>query len=112
MELLVKSRMYSRVPEIFGWMVKIRSIQLVECSKICIGSVINWLRPYRVIRKSKRAPSAVVVSLVNQFLDLAFKSPVIKSKCSLRFDSINILSTNRFSKLFYQLIDSPNYFIN
>ena len=83
--------MHSRVHNNIRLLVKIRSIQLEkEFSKICVGSVINCLRPYEVIKECNGAPSEVVVLLMDQFVDLVLKSPNQDKKCfTTRYISYN-----------------------
>ena len=85
-----------------GWLVKIRSIQLEEFSKICVSSPINCLRRHMDIRESNCAPSEVVGSSTDQFVEFALKSPVIKARCGFRLD----LSTISSFKLNIKLIGS------
>ena len=47
-------------------------MQLEEFSKICVGSVITCFIPYNDVKLSNWLPSAIVVSLDDQLLDLAF----------------------------------------
>ena len=70
----------------FSGLVKIRFIQLERFSKICVSSVINCLRPCKVIRESNSGSSQVAVSLMDQLVDLVLKSPVIRTKYGLRLD--------------------------
>ena len=58
----------------FGWLTKIRSMQLEECCKICVGSDINWFNPNKEVTFSSIVPSSVVVSLIDHDFDLALKS--------------------------------------
>ena len=68
-------------------------MQVGEFSKVCVGSVITCFIPYKDVKSSNWAPSAVVVSLDYKLLDLALKSPIINIKCGL-----DMLTTS-FSKL-------------
>ena len=47
--------------------------------------------PLKAPEKPNSAPSNVLVSLTDQFVDIAWKSPVIKTKCGLRLE-ISIMS--------------------
>ena len=62
--------------------------------KICVGSVITCFIPYKDLRWSNWASSAIVVSLDHELLDLRLKSPIINAKCGLLLD----ISANIFSK--------------
>lgn len=73
----------------FGWLLKIRSIQLEQFSKICVGSVSNCLRSHKVIGEPTWAPSYVVASLIDQNLDLAMELLVIWAKSKLQLDIQN-----------------------
>ena len=53
-----------------GWLEKIRSMQLEEFPKVCVGSVITCFMPYNNVKQSNWAPSTVVMSLDDQLLDL------------------------------------------
>lgn len=64
----------------FIWLVKIVSKKQEEFSKKCISSIVNCFRSRKVMRKSSGASSEVVVSIVDQFMNLALKSPVIRVK--------------------------------
>lgn len=72
------------------------SIQLEKCCKICVSSVINCLRPHTVMSESNWAPTEVMVSLIDQFVYFALKSPV--AKWGLRLD----VSTRSFSNYILQ----------
>ena len=56
------------------WLTKIRSIQLEECFKICVGVDMNCLIPYKEVTFCNIVPSAFV-SLTDHNFDLALKSP-------------------------------------
>ena len=75
------------------WSVKIRSIQDDEFWKMCVGSNINWEKPYSELIDSICVPSLFVMLWTHQLLDLALKSPsrIVKA------GSLFLILHNRFS---------------
>ena len=53
----------------FGWSVKIKSIQELECGGRCVGSDISWWKLCKDVSASKCVPS-VVLSSFHQDEDL------------------------------------------
>ena len=60
--------------------MKIRSIQLEGCCKICVGSEISCFIPYKNVIESSWIHSRVVVPFIDQLHDLALNSPIISTK--------------------------------
>ena len=60
--------------------MKIRSIQLEGCCKICVGSEISCFIPYKNVIESSWIRSRVVVPFIDQLHDLALNSPIISTK--------------------------------
>ena len=58
-----------------GWSVKMRSMQGDKFWRMCVGSDINWKKPYSELIDSICVPSLFVMSWTHQLLDLALKSP-------------------------------------
>ena len=67
-----------------GWSVKNKSRQEELLVWICVGSFINWEKPFEEAVENSFVPSAVLISLGHQEEDLALKSPVITDKNGLR----------------------------
>ena len=60
----------------------------------CVGSFINWVKPFEEVIEKSFDPSLVLMSLDHQCEDLALKSPVITDNDGLRF----LISFKSFSK--------------
>ena len=69
----------------FGWSVKIRSIQEELFFCIWVGSFISCWNSSEEVCANNLVPSVVLVSLDYQEDDLVLKSPVITDKYGLRF---------------------------
>ena len=51
-----------------------------DVSKICVGSLIIWCKPFCEVNVSIFAPSKLVLSLMHQFHDFALKPPNTTTK--------------------------------
>ena len=67
----------------FGWSVKTKSIQEELFAWMCVGSWINWEKPFEDISEKKNKPSAVLISLDHQEEHLQLNSPVTTDKDGL-----------------------------
>ena len=86
----------------FGWSVKFKSIQDVEVGGRWEGSDMNWWKPCKDVRVSRRVLSAVVSSFFCLKEDLALKSPkivverefddAVVFEMSLKFDKYSLKS--------------------
>ena len=83
--------------DMFGWSVKIRSIQEELFFCIWVGSFISCWNPSEEVYANNLVPPVVLVSLDHQEDDLALISPVITDKYSLRF-FISIISFSKLDK--------------
>ena len=68
----------------FGWSVKIRSIQAELFFCIWVGSFISCWNPSEEVCANSLAPSVVLMSLDHQEDNLALKLPVITDKYGLQ----------------------------
>ena len=59
----------------FGWLTKIRSMQLGGCCIKCFGADINCFIPYKEVKFSNIVLSPVFMSSTDQDFDLALKLP-------------------------------------
>ena len=69
--------------------MKIKSIQYLELSSICVGSFVIRESPNCVVRKSSSEPSKLVISIEHESLDLALKSPIKTVRNGLPHDNLS-----------------------
>ena len=81
----VKRGMYSIT--ILGWDVNNKSIQVLEFSKMCVGSVIICDKPNFEVRSWIWEPLKLVLSILHHCLDFALKSPIITVRNGLQLDN-------------------------
>ena len=80
----------------FGSKVNIRSIHEEEDSNTWVGSLIIWCKPNCDEIFCIALPSVVVISFLQQLLDIALKSPRITTRNEWRFSSrFSLKDSNR-----------------
>ena len=67
----------------FGWSVNLKSMQLSEFSRKCVGLSISWLRSRLSVSSFNSMPSAFSSPSAHHLIDLQLKSPVITKQWGL-----------------------------
>ena len=65
-------------------------------SKVCVGSLIIWCKPFCEVNVSIFAPSELVLSLIHQLHDFALKSPNATTKNELK-----VVALSKFNSRFF-----------
>ena len=78
-----KNELTPKFTDKFVWSVKIKSMQEDLFAKICVGSLINWKKPFEDANESNFESSLVWIPFVHHRGDLALKPPVITAKDGL-----------------------------
>ena len=89
----------------FGWLVKIKSMQEDEDERMWVGSLIIWWSPWKEVIDSSLVPSILPTSPDHQLEDLALKSPVINSKWGLKLFRYTIECSKFLMKWLYSFLD-------
>ena len=98
--VLVERKMHSIVCYImFGWLVKIKSMQEDDDGRMWVASLIIWCSPWKEVVNSSCEPSIFSTLLWHQLEDLALKSP----------DSITGDFNARSSSWCYSNVDNRNW---
>ena len=72
------------VTDKFTWSVNVKLIQEELLAWICVGSFINWEKPFEDVNVNNFNPSLVFISSDHQEEHLELKSPLITDKDGLR----------------------------
>ena len=80
---LVMAVWVKRCMDKFRWSIKTKSVQEKLFAWMCVGSWINWEKPFEGVSENKFNPSVILISLDHQEEHLELMSPVTTGKDGL-----------------------------